>query len=634
MLPAQSIRNLRETLLQVDPGFTNLITALRGTVGVVISFFILSTLASRFQQPPMLAFLGVILAMNASIFVRDPEKRQQQITMLAVPIPACLALAISISLTDFPEAQVAGLLIVIFFAVAARRLGNRWVGLGIITFMSYFLPIFIRVPKDSLVFATASIFIAILCSYVVRFFLLPDRPEFTLKSYLECFELRKKKVIRELETVLQSPEVDREDVDAAFVALTDLSLAIEEFLKSAGSRTFKSEAETLQMRIFERELALKQLASEVEELLLAHTDKGARLAIFESRLGSLAGHIRTSPGTFEKVIDELQEGRRLNRKANQKGLHLTTRQAIQATLATAIASGIGFAISPQRWYWAALASFFVFIGSSRGDTLMRAMYRVVGTAAGLVLGFGFARFITGYHALEWSVIVACVFLGIFGSRLAFGFWTATLFTVMIAILFDLLGQLTNTLLFLRMEETVVGAIIGAIIGSFVLPTSTSATVKKAFARLLRTIGEVMADLPLEALSSRKKYVGRLRDIDYDLQALRLAAAPMAGNVRVMRKGRIPELLHHAAVLTHYVLHFSTMNPAGSEDERAVLKERCRVLSAEFLRQADLLDSGRPAEPSQLKTDANSQRGPLVSPLYVIRRIEQVALELTKKLGAG
>lgn len=598
----------------------------------MLSFFVLSTIAHAFQQPPLLAFLGVMLAMNASIFVRDPEKRQQQITMLVIPIPACLALTASILLSPWPEAQVAGLLVVIFFAVAARRLGSRWTGLGIITFLAYFLPLFIPVSPEALVFAMASVIIAILCSYLVRFYLLPDRPELTLRTYLECFELRKKIVIFELEAVLQKPEDGRDKVDAAFAALTDLSLAIEEFLKSSGARTFKSEAETLQMRLFERELALKQLAREVEDLLLNQTEKATRLAIFESRLGGLMGHVRTSPGTLEKVIDELQEGRRLQRKANQKGLHLTTRQAIQATLATALASGVGFAISPQRWYWAALASFFVFIGSSRGDTLMRAMYRVIGTAAGLVIGFGFARFISGHHALEWSLIVACIFLGIFGSRLAFGFWTATLFTVVVAILFDLLGQLTNTLLVLRMEETLVGALIGAVIGSFVLPTSTSATVKTALARLLRTIGEVLADLPPEALSSRKKFVGRLRDIDYDLQALRLAAAPMAGNVRVMRKGRVPELLHHAAVLTHYVLHFSTMTAPSNDDDRAILKDRCRALSVEILHQAELLEAGKPVKPSLLTTEADSQRGPLASPLYVMKRIEQVAIEILAKLA--
>lgn len=618
----------RQSLLQFDPGFANLLTALRGTLGVVVSFFILSYLAKQFNEPPMLAFLGVMLAMNGSIFVRDPGKRGQQISILAMPIPALIGLISSVLLEPWPELRMLGLLVIIFFAVSLRRLGNRWIGLGIIAFLSYFLPLFIPVPTRSLPFTSGSIVIAIFISYIIRFYLVPDRPEMMLRHYLETFEMRRTNVIASLRAMIDEPEKGWDEVDQAFVALNDLSLTIEEFLKTTGSRAVKKEADTLQMRVFERELNLRQLSQQVEELILGGSDQLERLRAFEEGVGRLAGNIRTSPGTLEKIIDELQEPRKKRILPREPGMHFTTRQAIQATLATALASGVGFAISPQRWYWAALASFFVFIGASRGDTLMRAVYRIVGTAAGLAIGFALASFSSGHRGLEWMVIVACIFLGIFGSRLAFGFWTAALFTVMIAILFDILGVLTHNLLVLRLEETVVGAIVGAIIGSFVLPTSTRSTVRVSLAKLLRSISDVLEELPIANTSARRRLVQGLRDIDYALQGLRTAAAPMAGQLTVMRRGEIPAILHDAAVLTHYVLHFSTMAPA--ESDVGELRARCLRLKDELLRQADRLQNGEGVIEPPIPVENEVRRGSLDSPAYVMKRLELATVTLSRR----
>ena len=53
-------------------------------------------------------------------------------------------------------------------------------------------------------------------------------------------------------------------------------------------------------------------------------------------------------------------------------LALTTRQAVQVGVATSLAIVGGELISPSRWYWAVIAAFVVFAGtSSRGDVLTR-----------------------------------------------------------------------------------------------------------------------------------------------------------------------------------------------------------------------------------------------------------------------
>ena len=61
------------------------------------------------------------------------------------------------------------------------------------------------------------------------------------------------------------------------------------------------------------------------------------------------------------------------------------RQAIQATAVSAVAIAVGEALSP--WYWAALATYFSFIGTaSSGETFAKAWSRIVGTALGVAAG--------------------------------------------------------------------------------------------------------------------------------------------------------------------------------------------------------------------------------------------------------
>ncbi|MFY0573913.1 hypothetical protein ACN28S_05675 [Cystobacter fuscus] len=49
------------------------------------------------------------------------------------------------------------------------------------------------------------------------------------------------------------------------------------------------------------------------------------------------------------------------------GLHPSTRQAIQVTVASVIAMAVGYAVSAERWYWAVITAFVIFTRTrSRG----------------------------------------------------------------------------------------------------------------------------------------------------------------------------------------------------------------------------------------------------------------------------
>ncbi len=649
----------RESILAFDPGYTYFRTALRGITSVILSFFAISIVVSHFNQPPTLAFFGVIIAQMSAIVIADATRRQQQITMLILPIPAGLAVTLSILLSPWQEARLIAFLVVTFAIVYIRRFGLRWLALGIITFMSYFAPLFFPIHASAIPWALNALLISCAISYAIRFWVFADRPQRLLMLHLRSFHVRLARVLDRLSVAFEELagvgdqseamlEEHRLHLRRAVVRVNESSLLIEQFLNSSDSNAVRAKAEKIVMSLFEQELAFRKILVRSEELVrgrgldvqtLHELGLLARRAAsvvrsqgnFDAGFDSVSPRVRDFAKCLTAALETVRTCSRgqdaaagveseaaiemaapgLGVVANAGGapaaslsLHPATRQAIQATLATALASMVGYAISPERWYWASLTAFLIFAGASRGETLQRAFTRVVGTAGGLATGFVVAYVLSGHKSVEWALVIACVFFGVYGARLAFGFWTATLFSAMIAILFDVIGQFSLHILVLRLEETAIGAVIGALVSAYVLPTSTRATVRKALADLLATMSQVLRELPLrppaQASLSRMEIVRRLRRVDRDLQALRLAAAPITSRIPIMKQGDLPLILHDAALLAHFLRHLATAPaPAGEAagDDEVQLSLLKSELAERMSRIAEALRT--PAAAAQL-----------------------------------
>ncbi|MEX0168864.1 FUSC family protein [Streptomyces sp. LMG1-1-1.1] len=151
----------------------------------------------------------------------------------------------------------------------------------------------------------------------------------------------------------------------------------------------------------------------------------------------------------------------------------TTRQAVQATAACAIALAAGQLISHDRWYWAVGTAWWIFVNTaSRGETLVRGFRRVLGTVAGIAAGLLIAVPLGGATGPTALLVAVCVF-GIFYTAPLSYSWMMFFVTVMAGLLYGLLGVLHPGLLLLRFQETAVGA-IGAAIGVALLPVTTHA----------------------------------------------------------------------------------------------------------------------------------------------------------------
>src|SRR4051794_16246171 len=137
------------------------------------------------------------------------------------------------------------------------------------------------------------------------------------------------------------------------------------------------------------------------------------------------------------------------------------RSAIQIAVAGTLAVVIGNAISGQRMYWAILATFLTFVAATNaGEQVRRALFRVTGTAVGIVVGDVLVH-VTG--ARVWAsllIVIVALFFGIYLIRINYIFMVIGV-TVTMSLLYVQFGEFSWGLLVLRLAETAIG--VGAVV---------------------------------------------------------------------------------------------------------------------------------------------------------------------------
>lgn len=202
---------------------------------------------------------------------------------------------------------------------------------------------------------------------------------------------------------------------------------------------------------------------------------------FAPVVGLMMGNLPGSPATASAVP---ARGHRWNPLAR---LDMNTRQAIQVSLAAAIALTIGSELSTRRYYWAVLAVFLMFTGTAtRSETFIKGWNRVLGTLVGLGASIWFAELTAAFPHLIPVVVVLAITCGLYLMRISYAFM---IFFVTIALgqLYSALHEFSPGLLVLRLEETAIGAGIGLLVALVVTPLSTSDTVRTARDNFLDTL---------------------------------------------------------------------------------------------------------------------------------------------------
>ena len=119
-----------------------------------------------------------------------------------------------------------------------------------------------------------------------------------------------------------------------------------------------------------------------------------------------------------------------------------------------------------------------------GEQIRKALFRVVGTVIGIGVGSLLVSAV-GHHTL-WSIalVLVSLFLGLYLFRVSYAFFAVAI-TVTVSQLYQQLGEFTNSLLLVRLEETALGAAVAILVVMLVLPLHTRQVLRVAAARACR-----------------------------------------------------------------------------------------------------------------------------------------------------
>lgn len=167
------------------------------------------------------------------------------------------------------------------------------------------------------------------------------------------------------------------------------------------------------------------------------------------------------------------------------------RLALQMGVALAVAFAVGLLAFPTHWRWLVLTALLVNTGSiGRFDVVRRGALRVGGAAGGTVLAMAIAGHAAGGAGTVAALILACVFVGVFLRPLGYGWWVLCI-TLALALLQQLQPAAAPLLLWQRLGEIAIGAVISIAAAALVFPIPSLDILRKRVAGALAAMSDAL-----------------------------------------------------------------------------------------------------------------------------------------------
>ncbi|GAB2750233.1 FUSC family protein [Salinifilum aidingensis] len=605
--------------LASDPALRRLRTASRVVLAVGTELLVMLPLLTWWGQPPTMALVGAVVAIMATLAVNDPDLRQQRVTTVLLPLPAGASLTLSTVLTPWPAARILVFLAIIFLATYVRRFGPRYFPLGMVAFMGYFFTMFLQPAVANVPALLAAAGCGTLSAYVVRFHVLSDAPEGVLERGRRTLRAQVHGLLHAVRDVAAQPDVPRrrKTLHNRLVRLNETAVMLESTVQQLTPLDQAGE-ELVRQRILDVELAAENLLTPLLQLI-DHPSGGTDTA---RAIDSLLLVLRTRPSEVREAAQSVADGiersgsvqvamgvRRLGANladladaTGELGAHradpsarteedseeeqdtatglqrLETRIAVQVTTAAGLAILAGQLVSPNRWYWAVITAFVVFISTrSRGDLLVRAWQRTAGTLFGVVAGILVAIQIGGHQTAQIAVILCCLFLAFYFAGYSYAAMTFFI-TTLLGALYDMLGTFNIGVLEVRLAETAIGAGAGILSALFILPTRTRDQVRDNIEEMLLSLRTFLRETgtSIDAEGGVSSLRGSVRDIDDRLQQVVTSARPLTSYRFRSRRSDLQRSVTILSGCAYYVRNLAVSLPPTvdmtDEDTRGRLAE--------------------------------------------------------------
>jgi fusaric acid resistance family protein len=684
-----SLASTTRLLVMADPGRVRLRNAAATTLSLVIAMVALLGLTRVTHQPVTVAMLGTIVAMQASAAVKDRHQRDRIVTMLLMFLPAVGAVTLAAVLSPLGKIADVGFIVVLFCAVWVRRFGPRGNALGMVAFICYFFSLFLRATVDQIPVLAVAVVVGLSASLLVRMLVFPDRPRVEVRRLLRA--LRGASIA--LVDVATNPgEYDVTVLNRRLDQLGETALLIDDWLDRHNAAELLSiTSQDLALRVFDAQIALEQLArllwtlpdeewpaGLVEALAALATclqNQPSEAELRAARKLAAAAADRADPSTSSGiatvvgyrtvqahlaihhitthalgVADDATPGKAAAPDAKSGGLNPSTKAAVQVAVATSAATVLGELISPNRWYWAVLTAFLVFTGvSTRGEILTRAGHRIVGTIAGVVAGVLLAALVGQNPPLQIILLVICVFCAFYLVTVAYA-WLTFFVTVLLAMLYGLLGVFSVQVLELRIAETAAGGAVGIASAYFVFSTGTRATlatkVNDYFDQLTELVGAGIDSVI--APGRETDLVAATRRLDNALQDVITAGKPLQLGFTARSRRGVQRLLRtlQAGNRSAHALARAGVNAARADADSTPPDETADALrkAADHVRGtiatiAGIITGDGPEPPEkstetmilEITQSADIRPGPVRAAVRALNSLERALLELSTRL---
>jgi uncharacterized membrane protein YccC len=534
-------RRFLTRLVAADPGMRRFRAAVQVIVAVVLAVGVTLPVLTALHQPLVAVAPAAVVGMVSMLAVRS-RGREGVITTLLLPVAATVSFTLAALVHGSIRIAELVFLVVMFGAVWMRRFGPRWFAAGMAAFIGYFLALFLQASFATLPAMAAAAFVGAGAALLARFVLLPERPEKAWQSGVRALRARVHTLLHAVDALGEesASTAKRRRVHDELLRLNATALSLGTTFTALDALPAER-ADELRRHVLDVELAAGGLVTAVDGLIDEPVDGAGSPSIGMAvrRLAAAAADLGTATQAMQHDIDVPDEPHadddepeppadEPDEPEETRRLLPTTRTAVQVVVAGALSIYIGGLVAPGQWFWAVITAFVVFAGAnSRGELLVRAWSRTVGTLAGVVAGVVVASLVTGHVAAQGAVVLLCVFLAFYLLPLSYGLMTFFV-TTMLGVLYGLLGRFSVAFLEIRLLETAIGAVAGAVAALIVLPTRTRGRIAEQAEAFLTPVAELLraAADDLRSGADVRPLAAEARDVDTQMHALLLSARPL------------------------------------------------------------------------------------------------------------
>lgn len=495
------VRAALDRLFPPDPGWLRLIAAVSATLAGLTTFVIVALMGTIAAVPVIDRVLGFAIALFIAATVRDSTTHQKLTTIAIGGVGACASTIVAALLIDQPMADAvllpAMMFVIAFFSVRGPRPGS----IGLVSLIANLIALVSKQPAETLPLRLLIIVVAATVAALVRCVLIPERPEAEIERLRRAVRSGLNQVLALIAAAVDAgawTAASRRSLRRQVSRLDEIIMLAQARLASSAQQPDCQGLSWLQL--FEIQLAMRRVEqTALQDLgglekraallsriaLIGTADQQAPPLAVSGRLGGaldMLDHV-----LFEMPVSEPDYPAFVPPVASQSGW----RPALQTAAASTLAIACSELILPNRWYWAAFAAFVMFRETrSRGESVAKGIAFVTGTSAGLLAGQLLATVLSGHELLSIVAIVIAVFLAFQANVIAYGvmvFWI----TVILGLMFGMMGYFTFDVLLTRLEESAIGVASGVLVASLVLVRRERDVTEEAATAFLRALRELV-----------------------------------------------------------------------------------------------------------------------------------------------